>query len=83
LIETGLDPLDLACVALDVQRRGADPGIGVFLQSLHLAAETFVDQEPSPTWADGVQRLDPDTRIGRPEPGKHRAGIGYRAAAPA
>ena len=81
-VESGLDCLDLACVVLDVQRRGADGGVGIFLQPFHLAAEPLVERESGGTRADAVQCPGPGPRVGRPQQGEHRAGIGRGAAPP-
>jgi hypothetical protein len=74
-VEAGLDHLDLACVAVYVQRRGPDAGVGIFLEPLDLTAEVFVAGESGGAWAEAVQRPDPDARVWPPEPGKHGAGI--------
>src|SRR5215469_6415790 len=55
-LQAGLDRLDLAGVMLDVQRRSADPGIRVFLEPLHLAAEALIQRESGSARAYAMQR---------------------------
>jgi len=59
-----------------VQRGGADTGVGVFLEPLHLAAEALVEQESGGARADAVQCLDPGVRAGERRPASTAAGSG-------
>lgn len=79
-IQAGFHRLDLAGVVLDMQGRGADTRVGVFLEPPHLAAEALVEREPGAAGADAVQCLDPDADIGRAELGQHGIRIGWPKA---
>ena len=51
-VEAGFYRLDLAGVVLNMQGRGADQRVGVFLEPSHLAAEALVEREPGAAGAD-------------------------------
>src|SRR5215470_1410151 len=78
LVQAGLDRLDLAGVMLDVQSCGADPGIRVLLEPLHLAAEPLIQREPGGARADAVQRPGPGLRVRGAQ--AHQHGIRIRRA---
>src|SRR5262245_66588135 len=81
-VETGLNRLDFTCVVLDVEGRGPDIGVGVFLEPLHLASEALVERESGATRADTVQGADTGPGVGRPELSQHGIMIGCGGAAP-
>ena len=81
-VKAGFHRLDLAGVVLDVQGRGADTRVGVFLEPPHVAAEALVERKPGAAGADAVQGLDPDPGIARPELGERGIRTGYWKAAP-